>query len=237
MYRDAEQIAADENHPDHAKIKILPNKEYGYKRITVDRPLKLRFEVTEDTLTQLAESAALGKVLGDKTTDPQELAKRQREFAHALKPLIGEVWRTKAEAWGALHKAIAAAGLLWPSSAAFQKVLRDAVGVRDPRGEVQYVKGKQPEHDPDLRDAENIPMGQDIDEYLEKEVKPHVKDAWIAELKNPKTKTTERYKEGYEIAFTRHFYVYDPPRPLSEIDVELKALEAEVQMLLGEVTA
>jgi type I restriction enzyme M protein len=236
MYRDAEQIVANENHPDHSKIKILPNEEYGYKRINVDRPLKLRFEVTEDTLELLAESAALGKVLGDKTTNPQELAKRQREFADALKPLVGQVWSTKAEAWDALHKAVTAVGLLWPSSAAFQKTLRDAVGVRDPRGEVQYVKGKQPEHDPELRDSENVPMGQDIDEYLETEVKRHVKDAWIAEFKNPKTKTTELYKVGYEIPFTRHFYVFEPPRPLSEIDAELKSLESEIQALLGEVT-
>ncbi|WP_327215362.1 type I restriction-modification system subunit M [[Kitasatospora] papulosa] len=236
MYRDAEQIAADENHPDHAKIKILPNEDYGYRRITVDRPLKLRFEVTEETLVQLAESAALGKVLGDKTTDPKELAKRQQDFADSLKPLIGQVWRTKVEAWDALHKAVNSAGLLWPSSAAFQKALRDAVGVRDPEGEVQYVKGKQPEHDPELRDAENVPMGNDIDEYLETEVKPHVDDAWIAEIKNPKTKTTERYKVGYEIPFTRHFYVYEPPIPLAKIDAELKSLESKIQVLLGEVT-
>jgi type I restriction enzyme M protein len=145
------------------------------------------------------------------------------------------VWRTKAAAWDALHNAITAAGLLWPSSATFQKALRDAVGVRDPKGEVQYLKGKQPEHDPDLRDAENVPMGQDIDEYLEAEVMPHVDDAWIAEIKNPKTKTTERYKVGYEIPFTRHFYVYEPPRPIAEIDAELKSLEVEIQALLGEV--
>ena len=151
--------------------------------------------------------------------------------------MIGQVWRTKAEAWDALHKAVNAASLLWPSSSTFQKALRDAVGVRDPQGEVQYVKGKQPEHDPDLRDAENVPMGQNIDEYLEKEVKPHVEGAWIAELKNPKTKTTERYRVGYEIPFTRHFYMYEPPRLLSEIDAELKSLEVKIRMLLGEVTA
>ncbi|PXX68524.1 type I restriction enzyme M protein [Nocardia tenerifensis] len=237
MYRDAEHIAADENHPDNAKIKIFRNEEYGYKRIVIDRPLKLRFEVTEDTLAELAESAALGKILGDKTTDRQELVMRRREFTAALEPLIGQTWPTKAKAWDALHQAVTASGLLWPSSSSFQKALRDAVGVRDAKGEVQYVKGKQPEHDPDLRDAENVPLERDIDEYLETEVKPHANDAWIAELKNPKTKLTERYKIGYEIPFTRHFYVYEPPRPLVEIDLELNSLEDEIQMLLGEVTA
>ncbi|MEV8394549.1 MULTISPECIES: class I SAM-dependent DNA methyltransferase [unclassified Streptomyces] len=236
MYRDAEQIAADENHPNHAKVKILRNEEYGYKRITVDRPLKLRFEITEDTLAELAASASLQKVLGDKKTDEEEVAKRREQFVSALRPLAGQVWPKKSEARDALHEAVAAAGLLWPSGAAFQKALWGAVGVRDPLGEVQYVKGTEPEHDPDLRDAENVPLEQDIDEYVAEEVTPHAEDAWIAELKNPKTKLTERYKVGYEIPFTRHFYVYEPPRPLAEIDAELKSLEAEIQALLGEVT-
>lgn len=81
-----------------------------------------------------------------------------------------------------------------------------------------------------------MPLREDIDEYFEREVKPHVEDAWIVESKDPKTKETVRYRVGYEIPFTRHFYVYTPPRPLAEIDAELKALEAEIQVLLGEVT-
>ncbi len=236
IYRDAEQIAADENHPQHAKVKILRNEDYGYRRITVDRPLKLRFEVTAETLEELAASAGLQKVLGDKNMTEADIAKRQADFVAALRPLVGRVWGTKSEAWDDLHSAVTSAGLFWPSGAVFQKALRDAVGVRDPKGEVQYVKASQPEHDQDLRDAENVPMGQDIDDYLTAEVKPHVDDAWIAELKNPKTRLTERYKVGYEIPFTRHFYVYEPPRPLAEIDAELKSLEAEIQKLLGEVT-
>ena len=71
-------------------------------------------------------------------------------------------------------------------------------------------------------------QGEDIDEYLAREVLPHVPDAWIDHTKT---------KVGYEIPFTRHFYAYTPPRPLAEIDAELKALEAEIQRLLGEVTS
>ncbi|MFB6557157.1 SAM-dependent DNA methyltransferase, partial [Streptomyces sp. NPDC056405] len=100
------------------------------------------------------------------------------------------------------------------------------VGVRDLEGEVQLVKG-QPEPDGELRDYENVPLGEDVEEYLKREVLPHVPDAWIDHTKT---------KIGYEIPFTRHFYVYVPPRPLAEIDAELKALEAEIQGLLGEVT-
>lgn len=88
------------------------------------------------------------------------------------------------------------------------------------------MKG-QPEPDAESRDYENVPLGQDVEEYLKREVHPYVADAWIDHTKT---------KVGYEIPFTRHFYVYEAPRPLAEIDTELKELEAEIQALLGEVT-
>jgi type I restriction enzyme M protein len=118
------------------------------------------------------------------------------------------------------------AGGTWPTGAPFNKALREVVGVRAPEGEVQRVKG-QPEPDAELRDYENVPLGEDVEEYLAREVHPHVSDAWIDHSKT---------KVGYEIPFTRHFYVYEPPRPLAEIDSELQALESEIQGLLGEVT-
>jgi type I restriction enzyme M protein len=99
------------------------------------------------------------------------------------------------------------------------------IGVRDPEGEVQLVKG-QPEPDTELRDYESVPLGEDVEEYLAREVHPHVSNAWIDHSKT---------KIGYEIPFTRHFYVYAPPRSLVEINAELKALQDEIQDLLGEV--
>jgi len=100
--------------------------------------------------------------------------------------------------------------------------------VPDADGELQTDRRGNPLPDPDLRDNENVPLGEDIDDYLDREVLPHVPDAWVDHTKT---------KFGYAIPFTRHFYVYTPPRPLAEIDAELKTLEAEIQRLLGEVTA
>jgi type I restriction enzyme M protein len=100
------------------------------------------------------------------------------------------------------------------------------VSLRDPEGEIQLKKGA-PEPDADLRDCENIPLNENIDAYLAREVLPHVPEAWVDH---------DKTKIGYEIPFTRHFYVYKSPRPLEEIDAELKTLEAEIQTLLGEVT-
>ncbi|MFJ6154287.1 type I restriction-modification system subunit M [Micromonospora profundi] len=214
LYAEALDAAQDPRHPQHSKVKVFANEDFGYRRITVERPLKLRFEVTEETLTALAASKPIQKV-----SDANALTT-------ALKPLVGQVWRTKRAAWEALRSAMADAGVLWPSGTAFQKAMRDIIGVRDPEGEVQLVKGS-PEPDPELRDYENVSLDEDVEDYLRRAVLPHVPDAWIDH---------EKTKIGYEIPFTRHFYVYKPPRPLAEIDAELKALETEIQALLGEVT-
>src|SRR5665647_1593383 len=108
------------------------------------------------------------------------------------------------------------------------KTVWAAVSAPDAAGELQTDRKGHPLPDPDLRDNENVPLGQGIKEYLAREVLPHVPDAWIDDKKT---------KVGYEIPFTRHFYVYTPPRQLAEIDAEMKELEAEIQRLLGEVTA
>ena len=89
------------------------------------------------------------------------------------------------------------------------------------------LKGK-PQPDSSLRDTENVPLKEDIQAYFEREVLPHVPDAWIDH---------DKTKVGYEIPFNRHFYNYVPPRPLEVIDAELKALSAEIMTILTEVTA
>ncbi|MDX3373547.1 class I SAM-dependent DNA methyltransferase [Streptomyces sp. ME02-6991-2A] len=215
LYGDAVAAAADAEHPLHGKVKVFNNTAFGYQRITVERPLKLRFELTEETLAALEASKVIQKL-------PNASA-----LMEAFKAMEGpRSWATKSEAWVALKDTAVAAGTTWPSGASFSKAVREAAGVRDPEGEVQKVKG-QSEPDSELRNYENVPLGEDVEEYLKREVHPHVPDAWIDHTKT---------KVGYEIPFTRHFYVYKPPRPLTEIDAELKALEAEIQALLGEVT-
>ena len=90
------------------------------------------------------------------------------------------------------------------------------------------------EPNPDLRDYENVPLEEDVDEYFAREVTPHVPDAWI-----DTSKCDHKDKEvgivGYEINFNRYFYEYTPPRPLAEIDAELQQVEEEIAALLGEV--
>ena len=127
-----------------------------------------------------------------------------------------------------------------------QKAILAALAVRDEEAPVITDRKGNPEPDPELRDNENVPLPpvpvsfeEDpterfatleyrtaVDDYMRDEVLPYVPDAWVDHA---------RTKIGYEIPLTRHFYKYVPPRPLEEIDAEIKALEAEIQRLLGEV--
>jgi type I restriction enzyme M protein len=143
----------------------------------------------------------------------------------AVEGLRSQERGTRKEFQQVLGPALAAAGLRLPTPA--MKTVWAAVSIPDPDGEVQRDSKSNPLPDPDLRDAENVPLDENFHDYLTREVLPHVPDAWIDETKT---------KIGYEIPFTRQFYVYTPPRPLAEIDAEIKALEAEIQHLISEVT-
>ena len=214
VYVDALRIATDPKHPDRGRAKVFSTRDFGYQRITVERPLKQRFELTDDTLAALETSKALAKWDG------------RDALIAAFHDALGSVWWTKREAEAGLLTAAKAGGALWPTSTPVVKGIWAAVSVSDPDGEVQTVKGT-PLPDPDLRDYENVSLDEDVNAYFAREVLPHVPDAWIDH---------DKTKIGYEIPFTRHFYVYTPPRPLAEIGAELRDLESQIQKLLGEVT-
>jgi type I restriction enzyme M protein len=110
------------------------------------------------------------------------------------------------------------------TSAAKTKI-RNRSWLPEAPGDFKYDFPFQP--DPDLRDFENVPLKEDIAKYIEREVRPHVPDAWVDRSKD---------KVGYEITFNRHFYRYTPPRPLEKIDADLDKAENEILRLLKEVT-
>jgi type I restriction enzyme M protein len=102
-----------------------------------------------------------------------------------------------------------------------------ALSDRDESADICTDSKGRPEPDPALRDYENVPRKEDIGVYFEREVKPHVPDAWVDESKT---------KDGYEVPFTRHFYQYRPLRPLADIEGDIRRLEAEIQGMLAGVT-
>ena len=188
--------------------KIFATTDFGYRRITVERPLRLRFSVTPDKL------AAYQSTKGADQADA--FASVAGEFDNL--PVFLKAAGIKKLGKGALKAALACFGKRDP----------DAQPVVDDKGNVQI--------DSDLRQFENVPLSQSIDDYFSREVLPHVPDAWI-DTGKADAKDGQVGIVGYEINFNRYFYVYEPPRPLAEIDADLRAVEAEIAALLGEVTA
>jgi type I restriction enzyme M protein len=213
---------------ENERVKILPNESFGYLRITVERPLRLRYQVTDATLPMIEASIGWQKVA---EFDRKALVDR-------ISALDGNSTTDRADL----------ARQLGPVPKAIEKPTWEALAIRDPEAPVVTDRKGNAEADPELRDNENVPLPGSVDEfggepasrmasapyreaieaYMATEVQPHVPDAWVDHAKT---------KIGYEIPVTRHFYRYVPPRPLEDIDSEIRALEDEIDRLLGEVTA
>ncbi|MFH5232115.1 SAM-dependent DNA methyltransferase, partial [Antrihabitans sp. NCIMB 15450] len=156
-----------------------------------------------------------------KLSDPEKAS-----VSNAFTLLTGRSWSNREKFVTDLKSALAQSGLVKPPVALI-KTIWTTVGQHDPKADLVTSKG-EPEVDAMLRDTENVPLTEDVETYFTREVLPHVPDAWID---HDKTKT------GYEIPFTRHFYQYVPPRPLAEIQKDLRVLVAEIQEMLYEVGA
>jgi type I restriction enzyme M protein len=233
LYADAVDVAGDPGHPDHSRVKVMRTSDFGYRRITVERPLRLRFAVTDEAVEALRESRPFKALAAppkgahaDAVDAVHEGEKRQALLVEALQACRDVSAETRADFDRALTAALAERGL-GKLPAPLLKAVWTAVSVPDDNGELQTDAKGRPLPDPDERDYENVPLDEDVEAYIEREVLPHVPDAWVDHSKT---------KVGYEIPFTRHFYKYVPPRPLAEIDAEIKQLESEIQRLLAEVT-
>lgn len=121
---------------------------------------------------------------------------------------------------------------IFPNEAFGYRTITVERPLRDEKGAVVVgTKGKakgKPQADGSLRDTENVPLGEEVETYFAREVLPHAPDAWI---EHEKTKT------GYEIPFNRHFYVFEPPRPLADIDADLKQVTGRILEMIEELSA
>lgn len=200
--------------------KIFDYKAFGYRRITVERPLKLAiYPKDEHRLEALQADKAWGK-LGESV---------QNAVLEALASFTEEKLLSR----DAFLKAFVTKMNGIKLTAAQQKMIVKHLGEHDGEAEVCKVKGKV-EANPDLRDNENVPLTETVDEYFAREVLPHVPDAWI-DTKKTDEQDGDVGVVGYEIPFNRHFYVYEPPRALEAIDADLDAVSAEIMQLLQEV--
>lgn len=149
-----------------------------------------------------------------------------------LSTLPGDLYKDRDAFVKVLNKAIKAAGI--EVKAPLKKAILSALSERDETAQICRDKDGKPEPDPQLRDTENVPLKEDIWEYFEREVKPHVPDAWV-NTEVCDEKDGQVGKVGYEINFNRYFYQYQPPRQLEEIEADIKVLEKDILEMLREV--
>ncbi|RIL07828.1 MAG: restriction endonuclease subunit M [Proteobacteria bacterium] len=217
--------------------KLFDNEDFGFRKITVERPLRLAFQATPERIARLEEQAPFQKLATSaKKSEKQRLAEieagkqRQEEIRALLGAFAAKhgdtAFRDRAVFEDALRSVEQARSVRL--SAPERKAVLAALGERDEKAEICRDRHGDPEPDPELRDTENVPLKQTVADYMKREVLPHVADAWVDESKT---------KIGYEVPFNRHFYVYEPPRPLDVIASEIKELETEILKLLAEVTA
>lgn len=260
LYGDFEHEAVSkflsENKPEE-KIasKIFDNREFGFLKMTVERPLRLNFLVNDERIPRLKlEPTFIALAESQKRKDKEEIEKEiaaglalQKAILEMLDGMKSDkLIMDRAVFQKSLKKAIKAAGL--DLDASVQKAILSALSEKDPKAEICRDAKGNPEPDADLRDTELVPLPATIplplpidydknaknddllklvkdhcEAYLKKEVLPHVSDAWIDHKKT---------KVGYEIPLNRHFYVYEPPRPLVEIETDIEKVEKEILEML-----
>ena len=115
------------------------------------------------------------------------------------------------------------------------KAILSALSEREETAAICRDSKGNAEPDPELRDTESVPLSEDVEVFFEREVKPHVPDAWIDTARRD-PKDGEVGLVGYEINFNRYFYRYTPPRPLEAIEGDIRAIETDIMRMLAEVT-
>ena len=238
--------------------KVFPNQAFGYLKLTVERPLRVNVQASPERVERFKASTAFSSLLESKKRKNREAVKKDVAAGQAIQESLlamlasldpDTLYLDRAAFEADLKKASKNTGC--KLEAPMKKALLAALSERDPNAAiVRNAKGK-PEPDPDLRDTENVPLPEGIplplpldyaskgtkadnsrlvallkgycDAYFEREVRPHWPEAWI---------DYDKTKLGYEIPITRHFYVYEPPRPLEAIEADIAALEREILDLM-----
>jgi len=207
-----------------AQSKIFPIDAFGYRRITVERPLRLNFQTSAERIA---------KVLGEKALQKLDSA-AQQQLMTTLHAMDASVLHRNREQFSKLLKKVLIAHTVSLSTPEL-KALMSALSERDPEADICMTNG-QPEADVGLRDNENVPLGESVYDYFQREVIPHVPDAWIDESKTDAL-DGEVGIVGFEIPFNRYFYVFQPPRQLVEIDRDLKACTDRIKQMIEGLSA
>jgi type I restriction enzyme M protein len=248
---DTRRISAGGKEEELVVSRIFPTTHFGFRKITVERPLRLNFQATPDRVARLEEergfqALAQSKKKGAAAAKEQEAG---RALQGEIRVLVQGLPTTAFTDRDAFERALDAAarnrGLKLPAPA--RTAILSALAEPDEKASICRDGHGNPEPDPELRDTESVPlpMGEDpadaeivpasVREFFDREVKPHVADAWIDTSKrDPKDSRVGLI--GYEINFNRYFYRYVPPRPLEEIEADIRGVEGDIVRMLAEVT-
>jgi type I restriction enzyme M protein len=209
----------------NGKSKILENEDVGYRRIVVDRPLRLSFQITDERIESLDDERAF-------TNRSEETQEKIKEALSCMDS--DKTWINRDDFIDEIELCLNMNGIEVRNSV--YNAIERALGVQNQDADIVKNSSGEPEHDSDLRIRERVPLNEDPYEYFEREVKPHMPEAWINDdSRYFDDKDGELGVVGYEIVFNRYFYEYDPPRPMSEIDQDINELELKISELLEEV--
>jgi type I restriction enzyme M protein len=214
------------------RSKIFDSTEFGYRKITVERPLKLNFQVNPERIERLKNTSTFTGLVVSKKKDIQERLKDEekgQELQDQILAMLAIIptglFNSRPTFEKALDASCVKAGL--KLDAPIRKAILFSHSERDETAEVCMDKKGNPEPDPDLRDNENVPLKEEIDAYFKREVLPHIPDAWI-DRSNVDPKDGQIGRVGYEINFNRYFFDYQPIRDLDEIESEINALQEDI---------
>lgn len=222
------------------QVRIFKTSDFGYRKITIERPLRLNFQASPERVERILHekpvvNLSTSKKKGEAGEDEIEAGRKLREaILTAVKTIdANEVWKNRNEFVAVLDAALA--GVDGKVPAAVKKAIVSALSRKDEIADICTDDDGQPEAAPELRDTENVPLLDDVNEYFEREVKPHVPDAWVNTTVRDH-KDNEVGKVGYEINFNRYFYQYQSPRELELIEADIKGIEKDILAMLKEVT-
>ena len=240
-FRDGEtrKVPGEGKKEDIVVSRVYPTTHFGFRKISVERPLRLNFQASPERLRRLEEESAFrGLAESKKKGAAGDRANAEgRALQEAIRTLVrglpSTMIKDRAEFERILDRAAQSARLKLPAPA--RKAVLAALSERDETAAICRDAEGHPEPDPELRDSETVPLTETVEAFFAREVAPHMPDAWIDTAKCD-SKDGQVGIVGYEINFNRYFYRYRPPRPLEEIEADIRAIEGDIVRMLAEVT-
>ncbi len=256
---DTSRVIIDGKTEERICSKIFDNRNFGYLKITVERPLKLNFQASADRIARLAGETAFAKLAQSKKRKDSAAIAAEEETGKALQDRIiavlegmpGTLVKNRADFIETLNAAFKSAGI--KLEAPIRKAILNALSERDETADTCTDSKKNREPDTELRDTELVPLPKDIelpmlnagegeltDDQLPDLVQNHV-EAYLAAEVHPHVPDAwvdhKKTKMGYEIPLNRHFYVYEPPRALEKIEKDIEDVTRDIMEMLKGITA